>query len=187
MRETKTIFWRFCILLSLLLPIQMAIAQNFEVTGQVTDASTNQPLLGVNIVVEGTSNGEITDSEGNFSITVPGESSVLVFSYVGYTTKSITVGTQRIINLAMTPEAQEIDEVVAIGYGTIKKSDLTGAVSSVRQEDFEKVSPENVLTALQGRVPGVYISQNTGTPGIEPVIRIRGTGIHKCSCPYLCD
>ncbi len=162
--------------------------QEIEITGQVTDASTGEALHGVNIVVEGSSIGEITDNEGNYSITILGESSVLVFSYVGYATESVTVGNQRIINLALTPEAQEIDEVVAIGYGTIRKSDLTGAVSSVRQEDIEKVNPDNVLTALQGRAPGVYISQNTGAPGVEPTIRIRGAGsINNHSPIYVID
>jgi TonB-linked SusC/RagA family outer membrane protein len=162
--------------------------QEIEITGQIIDASTGEPLPGVNIIVEGTSIGEITDNEGNYSIKVPSENMVLVFSYVGYTSKSVTLGSQRIINLALTPEVQEIDEVVAIGYGTIKKSDLTGALSSVKHDDFEQVSPDNVLSAIQGRAPGVYISQNTGAPGVEPTIRIRGTGSINAHAPiYVID
>lgn len=162
--------------------------QEIEITGHITDASTGEALPGVNIVVEGTAIGEITDSEGNYSITIPSENMVLVFSYVGYATKSVTVAGQRIINLAMSPEAQEIDEVVAIGYGTIKKSDLTGAVSSIKQAEIEKAAPINVQTALQGRASGVYISQNSGAPGREPVIRIRGTGTINDLAPiYVVD
>jgi TonB-linked SusC/RagA family outer membrane protein len=159
-----------------------------EITGQVTDAATGEPLAGVNIVLEGTATGEVTNNSGYYSISVPDENTVLVFSYVGYATQSVTIGIQRIINLTLTPEAQELEEAVAIGYGTIKKSDLTGAISSVKQDEIEKVAPVNVQTALQGRAAGVYVSQNSGRPGTEPVIRIRGTGTVNTHAPiYVVD
>jgi len=162
--------------------------QQIEITGQVTDASTGETLPGVNIVVEGASIGEISDNNGNYSITVPGESSVLVFSYVGYTTTTTPVGNQRIINLALTLEVQEMDELVVIGYGTVKKSDLTGSISSVRAKDIEKAAPVNVQSAIQGRASGVLVSQNSGAPGREPVIRIRGTGtINEFTPIYVID
>ncbi len=162
--------------------------QEIEIIGQVTDASTGEALPGVNIVLEGTATGEITDIEGDFAITVPGESAVLVFSYVGYSTVSVAVGSQRTINLALTREAQEMDELVVIGYGTIKKSDLTGSISSIKQADIEKASPVNIQSALQGRAAGVLVSQNSGAPGREPVIRIRGTGTINAFAPiYVID
>ena len=162
--------------------------QEIVITGKVTDASTGETLPGVNIIVDGTGFGEITDDEGNYSITLPGESFILVFSFMGYGSKSVTVGSQRIINLTMTMEAQEMDELVVIGYGTIKKSDLTGAVSSIKQAEIEKAAPVNVLSAVQGRAAGVYVSQNSGAPGMEPVIRIRGTGSVNAHAPiYVID
>jgi len=164
------------------------IQQGFEITGQVIDASTGEPLPGVNVIIEGTSIGDVSDSEGNYSLTVPDESTTLVFSYVGYSTESVTVGTQRIINLSMALEAQEMEELVVIGYGTVKKSDLTGAVSSVKAEDIEKAGPVNIESALQGRAAGVYVSQNSGAPGTEPVVRIRGIGTINEHAPiYVID
>ena len=162
--------------------------QEIVITGQVTDASTGETLPGVNIIVDGTGFGEITDDEGNYSITVPGESFILVFSFMGYGSKSVTVGSQRIINLSLTMEAQEMDELVVIGYGTIKKSDLTGAIASIKQTEIDKAAPVNVLSAVQGRAAGVYVSQNSGAPGMEPVIRIRGTGTVNEHAPiYVID
>lgn len=168
--------------------LQSDAPQQIEITGQVTDASTGEALPGVNIIVEGTGIGEITDDNGNYEISVPGENAVLVFSSVGYSSMSITVGNQRIINLAMTLEIQEMDELVVIGYGTVKKSDLTGSISSVRAKDIEKAAPVDVLTAIQGRAAGVFVSQNSGAPGIEPVIQIRGTGTVNAHAPiYVID
>ncbi|MEN8229453.1 MAG: TonB-dependent receptor [Bacteroidota bacterium] len=162
--------------------------QDIEITGQVTDASIGEALPGVNIVVDGTSIGVISDQDGNYSITVPDENPVLVFSYVGYTTKSETVGSRSVINISLEPEAQDIEEVIAIGYGTIKKFDLTGAVSTVKADDFIKTAPVNVQSAIQGRAAGVYVSRNSGAPGKEPAIRIRGVGsIHAHGPIYVID
>lgn len=164
------------------------VQQGFEVTGQVTDASNGEPLPGVNIIIEGRSTGDVTDGNGNFNITVPDERTVLVFSYVGYSTKSEIVGNQRIINLSLVLEAQEMDELVVIGYGTVKKSDLTGAISSVKAADIEKAGPVNIESALQGRAAGVYVSQNSGAPGTDPVVRIRGIGTINAHAPiYVID
>ncbi|MEN8228980.1 MAG: TonB-dependent receptor [Bacteroidota bacterium] len=180
-----------CSLLSLLVMLLssgMAVAQNREVSGIVTDASTGEVLLAVIIMVEGGENGTVTNDKGTYSITVPDQNSILNFSHVGYTSQSISAGSQTIININLVPEAMSIDEVMFIGYGTIKKSDLTGAVSSIKAEEFEKAAPVNVQSALQGRASGVLVSQNSGAPGREPVIRIRGTGtINEFAPIYVID
>lgn len=159
-----------------------------EVKGTVSDASTGSPLLGVSIMLKGTSTGTITDQDGNFTIEISSPAAILEFSHVGYGTHSEPVGSRTIINIALEPETQEIDEVVAIGYSTIKKSDLTGAVSSIKQADIEKAVPVNIQTAIQGRASGVYVSQNSGAPGREPIVRIRGTGTINDHAPiYVID
>jgi len=164
------------VLLPFLLTSSMTMAQSREITGQVTDASTGEALLAVSIVAEGTQTGSVTNEKGTYSITVQDQNSILNFSHVGYSTQSISIGSQTIININLAPEAMSIDEVMFIGYGTIKKSDLTGAVSTVKADDIRKASPVSFQTALQGRAAGVFVSQNSGVPGGEPVIRIRGTG-----------
>ena len=152
------------VLLPFLLTASKTMAQGTEITGLVTDTSTGAALLAVNILVEGSKTGSVTNESGNYSITVPDQNSILIFSHVGYTGQSLSVGSQTIINVNLSPEAQEINEVLAIGYGTIKKSDLTGAVSSVKAEDFYESSSVNIQSALQGRAAGVYVSRNSGAP-----------------------
>ncbi len=162
--------------------------QGIEVKGRVTDASTGSPLPVVNILLQGTPTGTVSDLDGYFTIEIPSSESILVFSHVGYTSKSETVGTRTSMHISLEPEAQEIEEFLAIGYGTVKKSDMTGAVSSVKADDFNKTSPVNIQSALQGRAAGIYVSRNSGAPGGEPAIRIRGVGsIHAHGPIFVID
>lgn len=155
-----------------LMPAAMAQQQ---VSGKVTDYSTGEDLPGVNILLKGTTTGTITDIDGNYKLEVPGSDAVLVFSFIGYEGEEITVGSQRTIDVQLMPDLTTLDEVVVTGYGTMKKSDLTGAVASVSGEKLRNTVATNVDQALQGRVAGVQVTQNSGQPGGAVSIRIRGT------------
>ena len=149
----------------------MAKAQT--VSGTVSDATG--PLPGANVLVKGTSNGTQTDFDGNYTLDNVDATATLVFSYVGFTSKEVAVNGQSTINATLTEDAQALDEVVVIGYGTTTKKDATGAVETVKAEDFNKgvvTSPDQLI---QGRVAGVQITQSSGEPGGASNIRIRGT------------
>lgn len=167
----------FCFSLSVkaFTPVTLtAVQQEIPITGTVT--STNGEILpGVNVLLKGTSEGTMTDFDGNYEINVPDENSVLVFSYVGYEPQEVIVGNQRKINIQLVPDAGELSEVVLIGYGGQRRSDLTGAISSVSSEELEGVAATTFEQALQGRASGVEVTQATGMPGGETNIRIRGT------------
>jgi len=148
-------------------------AQGLQVKGVVTSSDDGQPIPGVSVVVKGTTNGSITDMNGNYILTVPANST-LVFSFVGMKTQEVPVNMRAVINIVLAPEQTDIDEVVVVGYGTQKKSVVTGAISSVKAKDFEKIPSGRIEQALQGRVSGVTIAQNSGQPGSSSTIRIRG-------------
>ncbi|WP_372935132.1 SusC/RagA family TonB-linked outer membrane protein, partial [Mariniphaga sediminis] len=147
--------------------------QQQSVSGRVTDRS-NLPLPGVTIMVKGTSQGTVTDFKGDYTINDVPEGGILVFSFVGMVTQEVVVGNQSQINIAMVADAIGIEEVVAIGYGTLKKSDITGSVSSVRGEDLTQMPMQRVDQALQGRASGVLVLNTAGAPGAETTIRVRG-------------
>ena len=148
--------------------------QDRTVTGRVVSGDDGYAFPGVNIIVKGTTIGTVTDSNGDFSIAVPGADAVLVFSSIGYKTTEIAVGSQTTINLSIEPDVTSLSEVVVVGYGTVKKSDVTGALSSVSAEQLKAVPVQSISQALQGRAAGVDIAQNGARPGENPVIRIRG-------------
>lgn len=151
------------------------VIQVVTITGRVISTDNNESLIGVNVVIKGTSHGTITDIDGNFSLEVPDENSVLIFSSVGYVTEEIVVGSQTIINVKLIPAVESLSEIVVIGYGSVKKSDLTGSVSSVDSEDINIYPTSNVVQALQGRTAGVQIqADNGGEPGGNYNILIRG-------------
>lgn len=152
-------------------------ANPFDVTvrGRVADAATGEGLGGVSILVKGTQRGTTTDGSGNYSLAVPDERAVLVFSYVGYSRQEVTVGSRSVIDVRLSADPTSLSEVVVVGYGTQKKSSLTGAVSSVSPKELRALPVISATQALQGRVPGVSITNNS-SPGSEPVVRIRGVG-----------
>jgi TonB-linked SusC/RagA family outer membrane protein len=150
-------------------------AQNRTVTGQVSDAKTGETLIGVTILLKGTTQGTSSDGNGKFSISVPGNTAVLVFNYVGYANREVTVGTQSQINIKMSPDETTLNDVVVIGYGTVKKRDLTGSVVSVKGDDIAKVPSANPLESIQGKVPGVDITRSSGSASSGVNINIRGT------------
>ena len=145
------------------------------VTGTVTSEEDDLPLIGVSVLVKGTSRGTITDLDGKFTIDVS-EEDILVFSYTGFKTQEVTVGTQTVIDVVMGVDAATLDEIVVIGYGSQKKSHLTGSISKVTNDDLDKLPVARVDDALVGQVSGVSIQATEGEAGSEPTIRIRGTG-----------
>jgi TonB-linked SusC/RagA family outer membrane protein len=150
-----------------------AFAQVREITGVVTDAQTGEVLIGVNVSVSGTTSGTITDVNGAYSLRIsPGQS--VMFSYIGYETTIIEVTSQTEINVALTMSAEKLDEVVVVGYGTMKRSDLTGAVSSIREEDIATTKSTNVIEALQGRVAGMDMVRSSGEAGSGYSTLLRG-------------
>lgn len=147
--------------------------QDFTVSGTVTD-NTGMPLPGASILEKGTTNGVQTDFDGNYTLTVPDKNAILVVSYIGFATKEITIDGQSVINITLEESAAALDEIVVIGYGSVKKSDLTGAVSSLKAEDMNPGANVSVDQMLQGRAAGVQISQNSSEPGGGLSIRVRG-------------
>ena len=143
-----------------------------KISGKVVDDATGEELIGVTIAAKGTQDGTITDVSGNFTISVS-NGTILEISYVGYKKQVITIKDQQFLNLRMHSDNEMLDEVVVIGYGSMKKSDLTGAVISANIKDFEKSPNTNILQSLQGTVPGLNIGQVTAA-GSSPSIQIRG-------------
>ena len=164
----KSLFLLVCLVLS----GTTVFAQEKTVTGVVTD-SFNEPLIGASIVVQGTTNGVITDLDGKYSIKVtPG--ATLQFSYVGMEKQSIKVGNQSIINVQLKDDSQMLAETVVIGYGSAKKRDLTGSITNIKGDEIANKPVANPLSALQGKVAGVQVI-NSGRAGEDPEIRVRGT------------
>ena len=159
-------------MLSVLFATQ-ANAQNLTVTGTVTD--NLGPVIGASIQVEGTSNGCITDIDGNYTLPNVPANATLVFSYIGYQTQKIAVGGKTKIDVKLAEDSQLLQEVVVVGYGVQRKSDLTGAVASVKAADALKNTPTgNVSDALQGRMAGVSVLSGSGNPTEDNTIRVRG-------------
>lgn len=147
--------------------------QTQTITGTVKDAETGEALPGVNVFVEGTTTGSISDTQGNYSIEVPDQEAVLVFSFVGYLSEKIVVSAQSTIDVLLMPDIQRLAEVVVVGYGTVKKSDVTGSVVNIGSEDLNSQPVSNVYEAMQGKVAGVDITSSI-RPGTLGSINIRG-------------
>jgi TonB-linked SusC/RagA family outer membrane protein len=158
------------------------------ITGTVSSSDTKETLPGTSIVVKGTTTGTVTDIDGRYSISVSSAEAVLVFSFVGYVSQEILAGGQNTIDVVLEPDKVSLDEIVVIGYGTVKKSDLTGSVSSVKAKDLVKVTSLNPEQSMQGRVTGVQVTSTTGAPGASPTVRVRGVGTFNNSSPiYVVD
>lgn len=153
----------------------ITIAQNSKiVTGKITNES-GEPLVGVSITVKGFSAGATTTETGVYSITIPASGTTLVFSYVGYVKQEAAIKNKSTVDVVLIAEKNELSQVVVIGYGTVKKSDLTGSVVSIKAEDLKAIPATSFDQALQGRAAGVQVTQLSGKPGAEASIRIRGT------------
>lgn len=162
-------------------PVRKAVV---TVQGTVKD-DAGQSLPGVNVLEKGTTNGTVTDPGGRFSLGVEGPNSVLVFSFIGYQTQEVPVGTQSEFDITLASDVKALDEVVIVGYGTEQKKDLTGAVSSVKAEDIERRQSLQVSDALQGMMPGVTVTRNNSAPGATSSIRVRGITTFNVNDPLV--
>ncbi|MBQ8874088.1 MAG: TonB-dependent receptor, partial [Bacteroides sp.] len=147
-----------------------AFAQQITVNGVVQDTQ-GEPIIGANILVKGTANGTITDLDGNFQLTADADA-LLVISYIGYVTQDLPA--QPVMNITLREDAEQLEEVVVIGYGSVKKNDLSGSVVAIKAEDMNKGAVTSPQELIQGKVPGLYVSAGDGQPGAGSSIRIRG-------------
>lgn len=167
--------------------ITVVYAQH-EVTGQVTGSETGDPLIGVNILVMGAETGTTSDIDGNYQLSVDNPQDTLEFSYIGFETIRVPIEGETNINVELEPSTVYGDELVVVGYGAQRKSDLTGSVSSVKSDEINSVSTSTLQDAMQGRMSGVNITPQSGRPGSQPIVRIRGVGTLNNSNPlYVVD
>lgn len=148
--------------------------QHITVSGTVTEESTGDPAIGVSVLVKGTATGTITDIDGNYTLSSVPSNATIVFSYIGMNTAEVPVNGRSTIHVQLAEDVHALDEVVVIGYGTARKRDLTGSIVSINAEEIANRPSTNILASIQGKVPGVQIT-NTGRAGQDPQIRIRGT------------
>ncbi|MFW6273253.1 MAG: SusC/RagA family TonB-linked outer membrane protein, partial [bacterium] len=154
----------------------LEIEQQRTISGKVTDVD-NEPLPGVNIVEKGTTNGTVTDANGNYSLTLTTQEPVLTYSFIGFLAQEIEVGNQTIINVTLLEDIETLEEVVVVGYGQQTKLTVTGSVSSIKSEELEQISAPTIGEGILGRISGVQMTQDAGTPGqSDPTVFIRGIG-----------
>lgn len=182
MKEKK----RLILLVALL--SAMRLCAQFTISGSVTAKSNGEALIGATVQESGTSNGTTTDIDGNFTLDVASGNATLVFSYVGFAEQTVPVDNRSNITISLAESGVLIDQVVVVGYGVQKKSDLTGSVASLKGEEIQRIATPSFAQALQGKIAGVYASPSSGKPGEGAVIRIRGTGTLNNSNPlYVID
>ena len=152
----------------------ISASAQIQIKGTVVSANDSEPMIGVAILEEGTSNGRITDLNGNYSIQVSNSNATLTASFIGYKTQTVKVNGRSIINFRLEEDTQVLDEVVVVGYGVQRKSDLTGAVASVNSKDLKGLATTDAAAALQGKAAGIQILNSSGAPGSGAEIRVRG-------------
>lgn len=168
--KKSLLFW----LLGFMMSVTQVLAQDRTISGVVTDADDGQPLIGVSVLVKGTTNGSVTDIDGKYTLNVDASAKTLVVSYVGYATKEVAI-TGNTINVALK-SGLDLDEVVVMGYSSVKKSDVTASISEVKGEKLANIPIAGIDNLLQGKASGVQITAINGRPGGNAYIRIRGTG-----------
>lgn len=176
MLQTKRKEWiKNCLLGIFMLVGTFSYSQEKTITGTVVSSSDGMPVPGANVIVKGTSNGTATDFDGNYTINVSGTGATLVFSSLGFISQEVPAGNQNVVNITLQEDVSALDEVVVVGYGSAKKSDITGSVSSVKSEELDAYPVLNAEQALQGRAAGVVVaSKNGGEPGAPISVNIRG-------------
>lgn len=151
-------------------------AQTSVVKGEITDSQTGESLPGVNVVIKGTTTGVVSVANGSYQINVPSPNAILQFSFIGYTTQEVSVGGRSEINVALVTESTQLGEIIAVGYGSAKRSDYTGSIAVLGGEELQKIPIANAAEAIKGRLPGVNVLTTDGSPDAEVVIRVRGGG-----------
>ncbi|RZL14067.1 MAG: SusC/RagA family TonB-linked outer membrane protein, partial [Pedobacter sp.] len=181
----KRIFTKLSLLVAFcILTVSIAFAQNITVKGRVTDGKL--PVPGTGVTVKGTTTATVTNNDGEYTISVPANAT-LVFTYIGFSNREISVNNQTTINVSLTASSNDLEQVVVTGYGTQKRKDLTGSISSVSGEDIARMPAINPIASLQGKVPGLTVV-NSGGPGASPVVRIRGVSSPRDADPiYIVD
>lgn len=163
------------------------LAQNITVKGNVVDEQ-KEPLIGVSVKIQGTATGTVTDYDGNFELPNVPPTGKLEFSYVGMKTLVVPVNGRTVINVTMQEDVEMLEEVVVVGYGTMKKSDLTGAIANIKGNEIQNVPVRSAVEALQGKVPGIIVTSTSGSPGASPSVKIRGVGTVNGNDPlYVVD
>lgn len=163
---------RFLLMTLFVLQSTLSFAQNRTVTGIVVDEK-DEPIIGANVMVKGTAKGTITDLDGKFIISAPKSSKLLEVSFIGYTTQTVTIS-DKVLHIKLEESAVALDEVVAIGYGSAKKGNVTGAIAKISADKLEDRATTNIASSLQGQLAGVEVRSTTGEPGSELQIRVRG-------------
>ncbi|MFY0601392.1 MAG: TonB-dependent receptor [Cyclobacteriaceae bacterium] len=158
-------------------------AQEYKISGTVIDKESKEALIGATILEKGTTNGTITDFDGGFELTISSENALLDVSYIGYLSQEVNTQGRSLINISLALDISELEEIVVIGYGSVRKSDLTGSVSSLRGDDLVKIPSASPEQALQGKMAGVQVISNSGAPGESPTVRIRGVGTFENADP----
>ena len=176
----------YLVLIAAIMSVAVSWADPVQLTGQVVD-DYGEPVIGASVLVKGTSNGCSTDIDGNFVLKTTSDATIVV-SYVGMKSQEVKVDGQTTLRIVMQSTDIALDDVVVIGYGTMKKSDLTGAVSTVAADQLKKTPAANLDQALQGRAAGVTVNSSSGQPGAAAEVRIRGIGTVNNSAPiYVVD
>lgn len=176
---------RYLIMLSLILSSMWSYGQNLEIKGKVLEEGTNMPLPGVSVLIKNTSQGTATDFDGLFTLKNVPSGSTLVFTSIGFAAQEVVVTSNNELTIIMKEDAQSLESVIVIGYGTQKKKEVTGAVSIIDAESIEKLNPVRVEQALQGQVAGVNVTSNSGSPGSGSNIRIRGITTNGDNAPLI--
>ncbi len=178
---------KLTLIIAFLFILFQAYSQERTISGKLVD-ETGAPLIGATVSLKGTTKAAVSDINGRYTITVPSDGGVLVFSFIGYQTQEIKVGTSDVIDIAMTPEVKSLNEVIVIGYGVQKKSLVTAAITKVDAKDMKNSVATNFEQAIQGKAAGVMITQNSGVPGAELAIKIRGNSSDGNNSPiYIVD
>lgn len=168
--------------------IALAVEAQIPVSGRVTLSPGNDAAIGVTVMVQGTTTGTVTNYDGYYSISVPDKNAILIFSYTGYASQEITVGDVQVVDVVMTESVSQLNEVVVTGYGSQKRSNISGSVSTVNAEEIAEKPILRVEQALQGRTAGVQVAQVSGSPGSALTVRVRGVGTINNSDPlYIVD
>ena len=165
----------------------MVTAQSLSISGKVIDKNSQEPVIGASVLIEGTSNGTITDLDGNFMLSNVPSKGNLVVSYIGYATQTLPINGRTSFSVVLAEDTETLDEVVVIGYGVQKKVNLTGSVSSVKGDALERRPVADATQSLQGMVPGLLVSNsNTGRPGASGTLTLRGQGnLDNNANPYI--
>ena len=168
--------WNRIIASLTVLLFSLGLSAQIDVSGKILDGTTGESVIGATVLVDGTTDGTITDIDGSYSLKSVASDAILVVSYIGYETQEISVDGRSSIDVSLGIEANELDEIVVVGYGRQKKKVVTGAIASIDADEITQAPVTRIDQALQGRTPGVQVTNQSGQPGEEPTVRIRGTG-----------